>query len=132
MINNINIFEKAIKDNPNAQPLFHSDGGFRYTSPVFIDMLKKQGMTQSMSRIHCCIDNGPMEGFWKIMKSEMYYYGKHYNTKDELIKAIDEWITITCMKDIREDLESGHHMKSEEKHLPYKHQINIQYPKIRE
>ena len=22
----------------------------------------------------------------------MYYYGKHYNTKDELIKAIDDWI----------------------------------------
>ena len=55
-------------------------------------MLKEQGMTQSMSRVHCCIDNGPMEGFWGIMKCEMYHYGKHYNTKDELIKAIDDWI----------------------------------------
>ena len=55
-------------------------------------MLKEQGMTQSMSRVHCCIDNGPMEGFWGIMKCEMYHYGKHYNTKEELVKAIEDWI----------------------------------------
>ena len=53
---------------------------------------KEQGMTQSMSRVHCCIDNGPMEGFWGIMKCEMYHYGKHYNTLEELIKAIEDWI----------------------------------------
>ena len=87
-----NTFDKAVKDNPNAHPLFHSDGGFQYTSPAFINMLKGHGMTQSMSRVHCCIDNGPMEGFWGIMKCEMYHYGKHYNTKDELIKAINDWI----------------------------------------
>ena len=87
-----NTFDKAVKDNPNVHPLFHSDGGFQYTSPAFINMLKGHGMTQSMSRVHCCIDNGPMEGFWGIMKCEMYHYGKHYNTKDELIKAINDWI----------------------------------------
>lgn len=87
-----NTFDNAVKDNPDAHPLFHSDGGFQYTSPVFINMLKEQGMIQSMSRVHCCIDNGPMEGFLEIMKCEMYYYGKHYNTKEELIKAIDDWI----------------------------------------
>ena len=44
-----------------------------------------------MSRVARCIDNGPMEGFWGIMKHEMYY-GKKYKTKDELIKAIEEYI----------------------------------------
>ncbi len=44
-----------------------------------------------MSRVARCIDNGPMEGFWGIMKREMYY-GKKYKTKDELIKAIDEYM----------------------------------------
>lgn len=87
-----NTFEIAINNNPNAQPLFHSDGGYQYTSPAFINMLKQQGMTQSMSRVHCCIDNGPMEGFWGIMKCEMYHYGKHYDTKKELIKAIEDWL----------------------------------------
>lgn len=87
-----NTFDKAVQANKDAHPLFHSDGGYQYTSPTFVNMLKKQEMTQSMSRVHCCIDNGPMEGFWGIMKCEMYHYGKHYNTKEELIKAIDDWI----------------------------------------
>ena len=26
------------------------------------------------------------------MKCKVYHYGKHYHTKDELIKAIDNWI----------------------------------------
>ena len=87
-----NTFKKAIINNPTAQPLFHSDGGYQYTSPAFINMLTQQGMTQSMSRVHCCIDNGPMEGFWGIMKCEMYHYRNNYETKEELIKAIDNWM----------------------------------------
>ena len=46
-------------------------------------------MTQSMSRVAHCTDNGPMEGFWGIMKREMYY-GKKYKTKEELLIAIEE------------------------------------------
>ncbi|MFL0198848.1 IS3 family transposase [Clostridium sp. WILCCON 0269] len=48
-------------------------------------------MTQSMSRVARCIDNGPMEGFWGLMKREMYYTRK-YQTKEELIKAIDSYM----------------------------------------
>ena len=59
-----NTFRTVVETNPGAHPLFHSDGGFQYTSPVFVRMLKNNGMEQSMSRGHCCIDNGPMEGFW--------------------------------------------------------------------
>lgn len=29
-------------------------------------------MVQSMSRTGHCLDNGPTEGFWGIIKSEMY------------------------------------------------------------
>ena len=36
-------------------------------------MLTKAGITQSMSRVAKCIDNGPMEGFWGILKRERYY-----------------------------------------------------------
>jgi len=48
-------------------------------------------MTQSMSRVSRCIDNGPMEGFWGILKSEMYYLHK-FNTYEELKIAIEEYI----------------------------------------
>ena len=44
-----------------------------------------------MSRIAHCIDNGPMEGFWGLMKREMYY-GRKFRTKEELIKAINDYM----------------------------------------
>ena len=65
-------FDKAITANPDAKPLFHSDRGFQYTSKAFQRKLKEQKMEQSMSRVGHCIDNGPTEGFWGIIKSEMY------------------------------------------------------------
>ena len=54
-------------------------------------MLTKAGMRQSMSRVGRCIDNGPMEGFWGILKSEMYYLRK-FSSKNELTKAIEDYI----------------------------------------
>ncbi|MBP3359663.1 MAG: IS3 family transposase [Clostridia bacterium] len=48
-------------------------------------------MTRSMSRVGKCIDNGPMEGFWGILKTEMYYLN-HFETYEELEKAIAEYI----------------------------------------
>ena len=51
-------FNLAIQKYPDAHPLFHSDRGFQYTSKQFKDMLEKQGMRQSMSRVGRCIDNG--------------------------------------------------------------------------
>ena len=32
-----------------------------------------------MSRVARCIDNGPMEGFWGVMKREMYYTNNDKN-----------------------------------------------------
>ena len=55
--------DAAVKANPNAHPLFHSDRGFQYTNRTFYNKLKKAKMKQSMSRVAKCIDNGPMEGF---------------------------------------------------------------------
>lgn len=48
-------------------------------------------MTQSMSRVAKCIDNGPMEGFWGILKRERYY-GKRFTSKKELVDMIENYI----------------------------------------
>lgn len=48
-------------------------------------------MTQSMSRIGKCIDNGPMEGFWRMLKQEKYY-GKKFTSREEQIKMIEDYI----------------------------------------
>jgi len=84
-------YDRALKENPDAKPVFHSDRGYQYTSRVFRDMLQKQGMEQSMSRVGHCIDNGPIEGLWGIIKSEMYCM---YEIVDEksLRSAIDGYM----------------------------------------
>lgn len=84
-------FDLAIKANPGARPIFHSDRGFQYTSKQFKFKLDQAGMIQSMSRIGKCIDNGPMEAFWGTIKSEMFY-GIKYNNEKELRKAIENYI----------------------------------------
>jgi len=91
---NVLVFEtykSAIVANPDAKPILHSDRGFQYTSPAFQSMLKAQGMVQSMSRVSRCIDNGPTEGFWGIIKSEMYYIESH-ETEEDLRQAIEDYI----------------------------------------
>lgn len=84
-------FEKAAAANPDAHPLFHSDRGFQYTSKKFQFRLSLQNMTQSMSRVAHCIDNCPTEGFWGIVKTEMYHLFDFSNAS-ELRKAIDKYI----------------------------------------
>ena len=84
-------FDLAVKKYPDAHPLFHSDRGFQYTNRTFHHMLEEAGMTQSMSRVAHCIDNGPMEGFWGILKCEMYYLNQ-FETYEELASAVEQFI----------------------------------------
>ena len=48
-------------------------------------------MIQSMSRVGKCIDNGPMEGFWGILKRERYYKRK-FNSREAVVQMITEYI----------------------------------------
>ena len=54
-------------------------------------MLDEKGMIQSMSRVGRCLDNGPMEGFWGILKSEMFY-GIYFENEQALKNKIEEYI----------------------------------------
>lgn len=81
----------AIESNPGAKPLVHSDRGFQYTHKLFQKKIQKNKMIQSMSRVGCCLDNAPTEGFWGIIKSEMYYNFRFEN-EDELIRTIKDYI----------------------------------------
>ena len=46
---------------------------------------------QVMSRVGKCIDNGPMEGFWGILKRERYY-GRRFISREELVAMIEGYI----------------------------------------
>lgn len=84
-------FDKAIAENPEAKPIFHSDRGFQYTNKVFQCKLKDREIQQSMSRVGHCIDNGPTEGFWGIIKTEMYQMYKITDEKS-LRYAINDYL----------------------------------------
>ena len=84
-------FDKAVASNPDAHPIFHSDRGFQYTGNVFHQKLKKQKMVQSMSRVGKCIDNGPMEGFWGILKRERYYK-RRFSSRESVVEMIESYI----------------------------------------
>ena len=84
-------FDEAISLYPNAKPIFHSDRGFQYTNKAFHQKLADAGMIQSMSRVGRCLDNAPMEGWWGILKSEMYYL-KKFTSRESLVSAIENYI----------------------------------------
>ncbi len=73
---------------PEAMPLYHSDRGFQYTRTVFKTKLKGYGMTQSMSRVSQCIDNGPCEGFQGIFKDMLFILYPNIQSREEMIHAI--------------------------------------------
>ena len=99
----MNTFDEAVAVEPDAHPLLHSDRGFQYTSIQFCTRLKKHHMKQSMSRVAHCIDNGPMEGFWGILKRETYY-GKNFSSRLELITAIKTYMVYYNTERIQRNL----------------------------
>jgi transposase InsO family protein len=83
MKNNVNI--PSLKD-----VLIHSDQGFHYTNPQYIESIKQLEMTQSMSRKGNCIDNSPMESFFGHFKDEVDY--KPCKNFEELLSMVKEYI----------------------------------------
>jgi transposase InsO family protein len=111
----MNTFDAAVALEPDTRPLFHSDRGFQYTSRQFCTRLKKHHMKQSMSRVAHCIDNGPMEGFWGILKREKYY-GRRFTSRKDLVSAIEDYISYYNTERIQRNL---HLMTPVEYHQQY-------------
>lgn len=84
-------FKICFEESPNMKGLIHTDRGYQYTSGMFAEMIDKHEMTHSMSRVGKCIDNGPIEGFWGILKREMYYNKKYFD-REKLIEDIEGYI----------------------------------------
>lgn len=66
--------------------MIHSDQGFHYTNPLYIEKIKELNMVQSMSRRGNCIDNAPIESFFGHLKDDVDY--KDCKTFDELRSLI--------------------------------------------
>lgn len=90
----IDMMNKAFSNNPNTDNLiFHSDQGWQYQMKQFSNILEEHNMIQSMSRKGNSLDNGLMENFFGILKTELFYgFEDQFKTIDELIQAIDEYM----------------------------------------
>lgn len=73
--------------------IFHTDQGWQYQHQSYQQRLKNRGIIQSMSKKGNSMDNGMMENFFGLLKTEMFYDQEDkYNNIDELILAIDDYI----------------------------------------
>ncbi|WP_041817518.1 IS3 family transposase [Fructilactobacillus sanfranciscensis] len=68
---------------------FHSDQGVHYQNKRLNKFLKKNHITQSMSRKATCLDNAVIESFFHLLKIEI---GNNFSTKEELINSVRNWI----------------------------------------
>ena len=82
---------RALKENPGSRPLFHSDRGFEYTGAVLSCTLENLKIAQSVSRGGSPIDNAPLEGFWGMLKQELYCVRK-IESEEELKLGIAEYL----------------------------------------
>lgn len=70
--------------------MIHSDQGFHYTHPGYIEIVKGLKMIQSMSGKGSAIDNAPIESFFGHMKDELDY--KSCRSFEELRSKIAEYM----------------------------------------
>lgn len=76
---------------PRDRPILHSDQGWQYRMPVYREALKRQEVTQSMSRRGNCLDNAAMESFFGTLKAEFYHLDR-FRTVDELRVGLRRYI----------------------------------------
>ena len=73
-----------------ANAMIHSDQGFHYTHPGYIELVRDRKMVQSMSGKGSCIDNAPIESFFGHMKDELDY--RSCASFEELLLRIAEYV----------------------------------------
>lgn len=90
VINTVKLLLETYKGELDMNVIIHSDQGCHYTSIPFQELLKENGIIQSMSRRGNCWDNAPQESFFAIMKTEMDL--NSYHTYEQLIDGLIDYI----------------------------------------
>ena len=85
------MMKQAIARLERAKPILHSDQGWQYQMIGDQNILRENGIQQRMSRKGNGLDNSVMESFFRRLKTE-YYYGKRFETFEQLEKTIHEYI----------------------------------------
>ncbi|WP_411865386.1 IS3 family transposase [Streptococcus mitis] len=87
------MLEQAFTDKHYKNTILHSDQGWQYQHDSYHRFLESKGIQASMSRKGNSPDNGMMESFFGILKSEMFYgYEKSFQSLKQLEQAIVDYI----------------------------------------
>ena len=87
------MLEQAFTANHYENTILHSDQGWQYQHDFYHHFLKNKGIQPSMSRKGNSPDNGMMESFFGILKSEMFYgYEITFQSLEHLEQAIVDYI----------------------------------------
>ncbi|WP_266098587.1 IS3 family transposase [Streptococcus pneumoniae] len=87
------MLEQAFTEKHYENTILHSDQGWQYQHDSYHRFLESKGIQASMSRKGNSPDNGMMESFFGILKSEMFYgYEKNFRSLENLEQAIVDYI----------------------------------------
>jgi len=87
------MLNQAFTEKHYEHTILHSDQGWQYQHDSYHRFLESKGIQASMSRKGNSPDNGMMESFFGILKSEMFYgYEKHFRSLEDLEQAIVDYI----------------------------------------
>ncbi|CJE85555.1 IS3 family transposase [Streptococcus pneumoniae] len=96
------MLEQAFKEKHYENTILHSDQGWQYRHDSYHRFLESKGIQASMSRKGNSPDNGMMESFFGILKSEMFYgYEKTFKSLNQLEQAIIDYIDYYNNKKIK-------------------------------
>ena len=87
------MLEQAFTEKRYENTILHSDQGWQYQHDSYHQFLESKGIQASMSRKGNSPDNGMMESFFGILKSEMFYgREKNFKSLNQLEQAIIDYI----------------------------------------
>ena len=87
------MLEQAFTEKHYKNTILHSDQGWQYQHDSYHQFLESKGIQASMSRKGNSPDNGMMESFFGILKSEKFYgYEKSFQSLKQLEQAIVDYI----------------------------------------
>ena len=87
------MLEQSFTEKHYENTILHSDQGWQYQHDSYHRFLESKGIQASMSRKGNSPDNGMMESFFGILKSEKFYgYEKSFQSLKQLEQAIVDYI----------------------------------------
>jgi len=96
------MLDQAFGEEHYENTILHSDQGWQYQHDFYHRFLEGKGIQPSMSRKGNSPDNGMMESFFGILKSEMFYgYEKTFHSLEQLEQAIVDYIDYYNSKRIK-------------------------------